>query len=152
MILDHIDHLPRYALPYKDKIIAFLKAQDPKTVPDGEHEIDGRNLFVRVMSYEPKPAAENKFEAHRIYADLQYVADGVELMQVVSSDRLTPITEYLPEKEYQFFSAEKDITDLVVRTGEFTIFYPGEAHKPSCRHESNVGIVKKLVFKIKMGA
>jgi len=93
MIIDAITQLSRYSIPQKEKIIAFLKSRDLRSVPDGEHEIDGRELFVRVMSYTPKPAAENKFEAHRVYADLQYVVEGVELMQTAPADQLKPVTE-----------------------------------------------------------
>ena len=150
MILDTIENLSKYDVPAKDKIIAFLKSRDPKTVPDGEHEIDGRNLFVRVMSYTAKPASENSFEAHRIYADVQFVADGVELMQVAPKDQLTATTDYSEKDEYQFFKANGFISDLTVRRGEFTVFFPGEAHRPSCLHASYNGIVKKLVFKIKI--
>ncbi len=150
MILDHIDNLSRYTIPYQDKISAYLKTNKPHDIPDGEHEIDGRNLFVRVMTYAPKPATENSFEAHRIYADLQYVASGIELMQVTPPDQLEPTTDYDPTKEYQFFKSKGIITDCVVRAGEFTVFFPGEAHRPSCQYLSHTDKVKKLVFKIKI--
>lgn len=150
MILDNIQNLSRYALPYKEKIAEFLNSRDPRNVPDGEHEICGRELFVRVMSNELKEANENKFETHQIYADLQYVASGVELMQVTPRDQLITITQYDQNGDYQFFKSEKFITDLVVREGEFTIFYPGEAHRPSCIYQNNKGKTKKLVFKIKI--
>ena len=150
MILDKIDNLNRYNLPLKEKILQFLKSRDAQTVPDGEHEIDGRNLFVRVMSGPLKPAAENKFETHRAYADLQYVASGVELMQVAPNDLLKSITPYDKEGDFEFYQATDAITDLVVRAGEFTIFYPGEAHRPSCLYRQAPPVYKKLVFKIKI--
>ena len=150
MIIDHIKNLSRYNLPHKDAIIDFLKRQDPMTIPDGEHEILGRDLFVRVMSYEPKPANENRFEAHRIYADLQLVVGGCELMQTAPADQLVPMTEYDTQKEYQFFEAKGFINDSVIRSNEFAIFFPGEAHRPSCRYQDQESKVKKLVFKIKV--
>lgn len=150
MISDHINNISRYNIPNMDKILHYLSNNDPKQVADGEHEIDGRNLFVRVMSYEPKPAAENKFETHQVYADLQFVASGIELMQLAPADQLTPLTAYDAAGDYHFFSAKVAITDLVVREGEFTVFFPGEAHRPSCRYADNTNKVKKLVFKIKI--
>ncbi len=152
MILDTLEHLPRHAIPYADQILAFLKSRDPLTVPDGEHEIDGRNLFVRVMSYEPKPAQENKFETHRLHADVQYMARGIELMQVCPTDQLKPITEYDAKGDFHFFTSNGCITDLCVRQGEFTFFYPGEAHRPSCLYQNTRCSVKKLVFKIRIPA
>ncbi len=150
MILDNIQQLKRYQVPQTEAILKFIATHDCVNLPDGEMEIDGRNLFVRIMSYAPKPADQNRFETHRINADLQYVAQGIELMQIVPSDALTPATDYDAKGDYQFYTAEKNITDLVVRQGEFTVFYPGEAHRPSCLYQNNKGLVKKLVFKIKI--
>jgi biofilm protein TabA len=150
MILDRIEHLNRYSLPHREKILGFLNSRDARSVADGEHEIDGRDLFVRVMTLELKPSTENRFETHQMYADLQYIAQGVELMQVAPVDQLKPATQYDAKGDYQFFTAEQFITDLVVRTGEFAIFYPGEAHRPGCLHPASQGPVKKLVFKIRL--
>ena len=150
MIIDHIQNLGRYALPQKERIIEFLNAQDPLAIPDGEHAIDGRHLFVRVMSDHLKPAEENKFETHRLYADLQYVAQGVELMQTAPADRLTPLTGYDATGDYQFFTADGLVSDLVIRAGAFAVFYPGEPHRPGCRSQETTDKIKKLVFKIKV--
>ena len=150
MIHDSLQNLSRYTVPQSNVILAFLKSRDPKSVVDGEHEIEGRNLFVRVMSNELKPAAENQFEAHEIYADLQYVAEGVELMQTVPADKLSPPTAQDLKGDYQFFKASDGWTDIVVRAGEFVVFFPGEAHRPGCLYKDHRGKIKKLVFKIKM--
>ncbi len=150
MILDNIQQLKRYQVPQAEAILRFIANNDCVNLPDGEMEIDGRNLFVRIMSYIPKPAAENKFETHQVHADVQYVAQGIELMQVAPSDALTPSTDYDAKGDYRFYAADKNITDLVVRQGEFTVFYPGEAHRPSCLYQNNKNMVKKLVFKIKI--
>jgi biofilm protein TabA len=149
MIRDRIDNLDLYDIPFKDKIIQFLHSHDPKLIPDGEHEIDGRNLFVRVMST-LKGLDENIFETHRIYADLQYVVLGEELMQIVPSDQLVPNIAYNSEGDYQFFTASKFISDLVFRNGDFAVFFPGEAHRPSNPYQNFSGPYKKLVFKIKI--
>ncbi len=150
MILDNIQDLKRYNFPKADAILKFIAENDCVNLPDGEMEILGRDLFVRIMSYVPKPADQNRFEAHQVHADLQYVAQGIELMQVAPPDALTPITEYDAKGDFHFFQAKENISDLVVRQGEFTVFYPGQAHRPSCQYRGYAGPVKKLVFKIKI--
>ncbi len=150
MIFDTINQLNHYSIPSKEKIISFLKNNDPRHLSDGEHSIDGKDLFVKVMSYVPKPALEKEFETHRVYADLQYVVTGVELMQTVPSTELKPNTEYDPVGDYQFFKAEHFINDHVVRAGQFMVFFPGEAHRPSCLYQNHTASVKKLVFKIRI--
>jgi YhcH/YjgK/YiaL family protein len=150
MIVDNIDQLKRYAVPGSEDILNFIADHDCLYLPDGEIEIKGRQLFVRVMSYTPKPAAENRFEIHRIYADLQFLASGAELMQTARMKDLTPLTEYDAKGDYHFFKASGATTDLIVQAGEFAVFYPNQAHRPSCSYEGQKGAVKKLVFKIKI--
>ena len=150
MIIDSIENLNRYALPKKDAILKFIAEHDCIHLPDGEIEIEGRQLFVRIMSYIPKPVAENRFETHQIYADLQYLVSGAEIMQTARMKDLTPLTDYDTKGDYRFFEASGVITDLIVQAGEFAVFYPNQAHRPSCSYTGYNGLVKKLVFKIKI--
>ena len=150
MIVDHLENLKRYQFPKTEEILNFIANNDCLNLPNGQIDIDGKELFVRVMGYEPKPANENKFETHQRYADLQYVVSGIELMQVTPTKSLTALSDYDSEGDYHFFKADKNITDLVVEAGQFTIFYPGEAHRPSCLYQNNKNKIKKLVFKIRM--
>ena len=150
MIYDRIENLKNYSVPKAQAIMDFIAGNDCVNFPEGEHEIDGRNLFVRVMTYEPKPVEEGKFETHQVHADLQYIARGIELMQVTDPKNLTPTTDYAPKSDFRFYTATKGISDFVVQSGEFTVFYPGTPHRPSCLYKDNRSKVKKLVFKIRM--
>lgn len=151
MITDSIHHLKRYALPETEKILKFITSHDCLHLSDGEMEIEGRQLFVRIMSYQPKPALENRFEIHRIYADVQYLVQGRELIQTTRLEDLTPLTDYDAARDCQFFKpSDGALTDLIVATGECAIFYPQEAHRPSCVCAGHQGLVKKLVFKVKI--
>ena len=152
MIFDRIKNLNKYSIPKVQAILAFIAANDCAGLPDGEIAIEGKDLFVRVMTYGPKAAAENKFETHQVHADVQYIARGIELVQVARPEDLTPLTDYDVKSDYRFYKADKRITDLVVKEGEFTVFYPGEPHRPSCLYQNEQGKVKKLVFKIRMGS
>jgi len=150
MILDNIQNLKRYKLPATDKILKFILEHDCLRLPNEQINIDGDKLFVRVMEYIPKAVNPKGFEIHKIYADLQYVVDGVELMRIAPADSLSPKGSYDAKGDYQFFKATKAITDLVVRAKEFAFFYPHEAHSPSCLYKNHTKPVKKLVFKIKV--
>jgi len=150
MINDNIKQLNRYAVPKAEAILKFIAAHNCAELEDGEKEIEGRELFVRIMSYVPKPADQNKFETHEVYADLQYVATGTEIMQTAESRDLTPTTGYDAKDDYRFYNINGPVNSLVVRSGFFTVFYPNEAHRPSCLFDGHRGMVKKLVFKIKM--
>lgn len=150
MIFDHVGHLNRYSIPYLIYVQEFLSRSDLYTLTDPEIELRGRDVFVRIMRYVPKHASHNKFETHRAYADIQIVLQGRELMQVAPSEELKVLTEYDNQKDYQFFTVERNISDLVVDYDHFTVFFPGEAHRPSCLVEEGDGEVLKLVFKIRV--
>jgi biofilm protein TabA len=149
MIFDHIDRLSRYALPFQAAVCAYLKDHDPAHIPTGRHDIEGEDLFVRVSDNVGKPAEELKFERHELYMDLQYVVRGIELMQTAPTDVLKPLTVYDQLGDCQFFSTQGMISDHVVAAGHFAVFFPKEAHRPSCLYQGHAGPVKKLVFKIR---
>jgi YhcH/YjgK/YiaL family protein len=150
MITDSIDQLKRYAVPSTEAILKFIAEHNCAQLPDGEITIQGRALFVRVMSYVPKPAMENRFEIHHMYADVQYVVSGAEIMQIARIKDLTPLGDYDDQGDYHFFKASGATSDVIVEAGEFAVFYPHQAHRPSCSYESYRGQVKKLVFKVKI--
>jgi len=152
MIFDQVSHLERYSnIPMIKEIGQFLGRPDLHDLQEPEIEINGRDLFVRVMRYHPKPAAQNKFEIHCVYADVQVVLKGKEIMQCARTPDLKPITEYDSNNDYQFFTVDGNISDLVVHSGEFVVFFPGEPHRPSCLCADVSGENLKLVFKIRMG-
>jgi len=150
MIHDNMLNFKLYAVPKTQAILKFIAENDCAKLPDGEIEILGRHLFVRVMSYIPKPA-ENRFETHQIYADMQYVVSGAEIIQTARMKDLTSLTEYDETGDFQFYKVVSGArSDLVVETGEFAFFYPYQPHRPSCVYEGYERFVKKLVFKIKI--
>ncbi|MDE1921368.1 MAG: YhcH/YjgK/YiaL family protein [Candidatus Omnitrophica bacterium] len=150
MIFDSISQLKRYAVPCSEAILKFIAGHECSLLPDGEIEIQGHKLFVRIMSYVPKAAAENRFETHRIHADVQYVVSGSEIMQTAGLKDLAPLTDYDAQGDYQFFKPAGAVNEFVVGTGEFAVFYPNEPHRPSCSCEDHQGPVKKLVFKVRI--
>jgi len=150
MIFDAIENLKKYAnIPQQDAILKFLQETDVLRLSEGDIEIKGKDLYVKVLRYVPKDAAENNFETHKIYTDVQMIINGEEKMQVVNTKYLQEITGYNKESDFQFFSAQKYISDIVVRENEFVVFFPGEPHKPGCNYQQRDKPVLKLVFKVK---
>ena len=61
-----------------DDKIALCLAYAPKLnadTPCGRYDISD-DVFVNVMTYQPKPVEEAVAETHRRYADLQLILDG----------------------------------------------------------------------------
>ena len=105
------------------------------------------DVFVNVMTYEPRPIEGATAETHERYADIQLILDGEELMGVPIGE-LTVETEYSAEKDIAIWSGA--FAYLTMKPGDWCMFMPGEGHAPSIRDDSTTcRKVKKAVFKIR---
>jgi biofilm protein TabA len=150
MILDALDQalLYRQLHPGIARGFAWLGEFSPQ-MPDGRYDIDGPALFALVQSYVTAPPAEKKFEAHRHYIDIQYIAAGTEIIYHAPTGSLQGSTEYDAEKDFQFFADPVVATPLHLTPGNFALFYPQDAHKPSCVNGAPAQM-KKVVIKVRV--
>lgn len=125
----------------------YLRQTDINALEAGRHELDGDNLYVLVQDYQPEPAAEKQWEAHRRYVDIQYVADGVERTGFAPLDHLTVSSPYSAESDAEFLSGEGSF--LTVYPGMFLVFFPADAHMPGVAPASP-GWVRKVVVKARI--
>ena len=136
MIVDHIEHAALYYSlgPRIAAALTYLAQTDFSLLPDGRCELDGDRLFAIVQRYRTKPAADARWEAHRQYVDVQYVAAGVERMGWAALyDGMTLAVPYDPVKDVVFFDAAGQFFD--VPAGRFVIFAPHDVHAPGLRPE-----------------
>ncbi len=141
-------------LPYVSerlqKALAYVAETDFSKIENGEYEIDGRNVFARVNTYETEPKAERKPEKHNDYIDVQFVAQGAETIWY------TPLTGDCVEIENKaakddviFYADPAEKNCAVLNAGDFAIFFPWELHRPNCSTEKNASLVQKIVVKVK---
>ncbi len=125
----------------------WLKNTDLENLADGRYYIDGEKLFANVQSYETKDEAP--YEAHRKYADIQYMVKGVEKVGVTHYSNCSTETEYNEEKDIEFL--ECNICDFheVLEEGDFLVFYPQDAHQPSLNPDKKLN-VKKVIVKVEI--
>ena len=129
--------------------LAWLRAFDPET-PDGRLPIIGDDVFALVSSYETGPATEKRFESHRTYLDLQYVARGAERILHTPTAGLEVETPYDAANDIVFYAEPKVSSSLLVREGDLAVFHPGDGHKPGCM-AGGKHAVKKVVVKVRLG-
>lgn len=151
MIYDSLSNLKNYtSIPYLKDILDFMGKNDLLKLPKGDIEILGRDLYLRVLSYFPEDEKTKQFETHQVYIDIQIVLGGVEKIQTAGRENLTPITEYNPQQDIQFFSVPlQQISDIILRENQFALFFVGESHKPQCFYEKVDEPIKKFVFKVR---
>lgn len=134
-----------------DEKIALCLAYAPSLnadTPCGRYDLSD-DVYVNVLSYEPKPVEEAVAETHRVYADLQLILDGTEWMGCADLAALTPLSAYDEQKDIALWT-QKNIPLLPMRKGNWALFMPGEPHAPSLKMLD--GTVKKAVFKIRYGS
>lgn len=125
--------------------ICLEKAQEmDENTPCGRYDL-AEGVYVNVMTYEPKATDCPICETHNNYADIQLILDGQEYMGYAPLDMLTQDSEYIVERDIQFWKGK--VALLPVRKGEWVLFLPHEPHAPSISIDGKT--VKKAVFKIR---
>ena len=131
------------------KALEFLKERDIATMEPGRYDIDGDDIFALVQQYVTKTIDECSLEAHRVYADVNYIAEGFEYLGYAPLERAgKPVVEYTPEKEAAFFEKECDF--FLLRKGDIAIVFPEDAHMPQKRALVPVS-VRKACIKVRVG-
>ena len=149
MIVTSLEHaLEQIALtPSLRKAIDFLQQSHTQKLADGRIEIAGNTVYALVQSYETL-AGEPKFEAHRKYVDVQYVASGKEVIGWAFIDRLVIGVPYDESKDVCFGSVPPgDMTLVRLSAGQLAVLYPTDAHAPKLAARTP-SPVKKIVVKV----
>ncbi|HEY8991395.1 MAG TPA: YhcH/YjgK/YiaL family protein [Luteolibacter sp.] len=108
----------------------------------------GDGVFALEQAYVAKPVVEGRWEAHRLYIDVQVIVGGDELMEVTDVARLAVDEDFTPAKDLLFFKGYADGSVLRMREGELAVFYPVDAHKPSLAAGAPAALVRKTVVKV----
>ncbi|MSU69815.1 MAG: DUF386 domain-containing protein [Opitutaceae bacterium] len=151
MILDNLTQWRQYAAisPRFKKGFEFLQKVTDLT-PEGRNEIDGEDVFAIVVKTTTKPVEGRQLEVHRKYIDVHYVHSGREAMYWSPLATLTnPTMPFDPEQDAALYALVPEAQPLHVDRGQFAIFFPEDAHVPSCAW-GQPGAVFKAVLKIRV--
>lgn len=138
--------------PGLQKALDFL-AENPLGEGLAERvEIDDKLVFALVQQFETLPAGEMvELEAHREYIDIQYVAQGEEVMGWAALSDLPHPGDYNPAKDVLHgLLPALSMTPLRVKAGQAAVFFPKDAHAPKLAGEKPQW-VKKIVVKVAVG-
>ena len=124
--------------------LRFLQENNVAELEPGIIELDGNRLFAMVQHYNTKPKEQGVWEAHRKYIDIQYVAEGRELMGYANLNHLQA-GEYDKEKDFVLLKGEGSY--VLMLPGTFVILMPVDAHIPQVAVDSPEP-VKKVVIKV----
>jgi YhcH/YjgK/YiaL family protein len=123
----------------------WLKNQDLASLKPDKYYIKGDEVFANLQEYKTKDDA--KYETHRKYIDIQYMIKGIELVGVQEKADCETCVEYDAATDLEFMNCLKPEFYEELREGEFLVFYPQDAHKPSIKLKEN-DFVKKVIVKV----
>lgn len=148
MIVDRIDNLQRYQGFGKRlyDALCYVRSTDFSQLAVGEHQVDGRDVFVIVNDYALKPASEGRLEAHRKYVDIQYLAQGSEEIGYAPLGAQEIVVDYDPAGDYALYEGSSSLVRL--KQGMFAIFFPEDLHMPGVGDPGRR--VRKVVVKVRL--
>jgi len=108
-------------------------------------------MYVLLSEAETREPAQVRFEAHRRYIDIQLVVRGQEAIGVAPAAGLASVEPYDAAKDIEFFAVPSESATLALRAGDFAVFAPGDAHRPSL-HLDGPHVSRKAVVKVRWRA
>lgn len=149
MIIDRLENSGKYSNSHKGfaESFAFLQKAVAENLPVGRYEIDSDNVFAFIQEYTSK--TKSSFETHKNYIDIQFVASGVEVIEVADIADMKEAIPYNKEKDVTFYEDYDNATVAVIESGAYGIFFPWDAHKPGLALKGNPDEVKKIVVKVR---
>jgi len=132
-----------------DKAFAFLGANDLTKLDLKRYDLDGDNLYVTISEYNTKNPETARYEAHKKYADIQYVVTGNELIGIAPLTSQDVILQpYDATKDIGFLSSKNGVM-VKATPAKFFIFFPENAHMPGLKEGTNAP-VRKAVVKVRL--
>ena len=110
---------------------------------DGRYDItDG--VFAIVQRYQSIKFEDAKFESHKDYIDIQYIAKGYESFGQAYVEDCT-LTESYPNDDLYFYNMPKVYTQVTLRPGDLVVVPPEEAHQPRVLYKNSEEVVKVVI-------
>ncbi len=104
MIYDKIENYECYAVlgPRFEAALKFLADNRGGELETGRYDIIPGEVYANVREYDVSESDVSRPEAHKKYADVQYVFSGAEFLGVGFADELVIEQEYDAEKDVAF--------------------------------------------------
>lgn len=150
MIFDKLKNCKMYygLNPRFEQAFAFVQKAIDENYNVGRYEIDGKNVYALVQSYDSKQKEDSIFEGHRNYIDIQCVIEGTETMGCMEISNAVVNKEYNPEIDAALYDKSDIATYSIAGKGDFCIFYPHDIHSPGVAWNNIPSKVKKIVVKV----
>ena len=150
MIAGNLNHLKPAALPtplWNILSATGITLTELNALAEGRHQPEGADWFYNICTLSTAPQAQRHTEFHRRYLDIQLILAGEEIICYGLND-VDGQAATEPKPDLYILDNPSVPHKIHLRTGDFAIFYPGEAHRALCAVNDIPAPVKKAVFKI----
>ena len=154
MVLDKLRNGSCYAglSPAFATAFHYLRTADLDALPVGRYTISGDDVYMLIQEADPKPREQGIWEAHKMYADIQLVIHGEEVLGVGNIQEMDVFQPYDAKRDIVIFSPKADGWMLPMADGDFAILFPQDAHCPCiCRMQENACMKsRRAVVKVRL--
>lgn len=145
-----IEKIMPYLSANLQKALAYIAQTNFAAVANGEYEIDGRDVFVRVNTYLTEAKENKKPESHNEYIDVQYLGAGSEVIYFASKTRQHKVVDdQAAANDLLFYEQFTEKDSVHLQAGDFAVFFPWELHRPGCNAAALPQQVQKIVVKVR---
>jgi len=140
-------YLPSWLEPW----IRQLACMDFQNLTTGRHELGG-DSYMNVDEAMTERPCDRRLEAHCLYADVQMVLTGQEIIGYQPLCQTAGLQESQPGNDVYFYDSDPAADVLLPMVpGVFAVFLPGDGHRPLCAPTGESGPVRKIIMKIRLG-
>lgn len=126
--------------------VEFLRRGDLENLPEGKFEIDGERVFARVQRYHTVRTDNPRFETHRKYIDVQFVARGEEILGWIPAAAMNSTEPYDSDRDIAFGEAPvREWTPLRLKAGQAAVLWPEDGHAPKIATGESLPVLKIVV-------
>ena len=146
MIYDRIENIETYSAISERlaKGLRLLQTTDFSAIEAGKYEVDGKELFFMLQSYQSKEQNDRP-EAHKKYIDIQYILEGEEQIGIGALSEMVEEVSANPDGDIWFYHGP--VTHFKMEKGNFAVFFPQDAHAPGIA-TGDPAPVRKVVVKV----
>lgn len=112
-------------------------------------ELEG-GAFALLQVYLTRPEQDCRWETHKVYADVQALVFGQELMETADAGRLELQEDLTPDKDVVFYRPFRQGSALRLSPGAAAVFFPADGHR-GCIALDAPELVRKVVVKVPAG-
>ncbi|MDP9500054.1 YhcH/YjgK/YiaL family protein [Bisgaard Taxon 45] len=149
MFFGHLSQIDKKQYPEAINIaLDYLSNTDFNHLDAGRYPIRGDRIYAQVLDLETQEKTTLYPEVHRHYIDVQYLHSGVERIGVaIDLGHNTIEKGYDVERDILFYKEIENEIELIMRPGNFAVFFPSDVHRPACIDTYSTTI-RKVVVKI----